>query len=120
VRLLTYADGGTFLEINDFRSGELKVGSFDSAARDIYLTCMEIHTFDQLARKYHEHDIPPEDVRDVLNHFVRNRIMHEENDRYLSLAVARTPEIAARRIRAAWREREAAKAPERLRLPVAV
>jgi ribosomal peptide maturation radical SAM protein 1 len=116
--LLIYEDGGDFLVVRDRRFGPERGASFDEGARDIYLTCTEIHSFDQLARKYRAHGIDDDDLKAALDHFVGERIMHEENGRYLSLAIARTPELAARRIRAAWEART--REPSRhIRLPVA-
>jgi ribosomal peptide maturation radical SAM protein 1 len=103
--LLYYLDGGTFVKVIDRRAGKggaQPVRLLEKRAREIYLDCLEIRTFEQLAAR---HGLAAADQRRRLRAFLDQLVgwglMFAENDRYLSLALAPSPQAAARRIRAA-------------------
>src|SRR5262249_38615281 len=97
--LLTYSDGVDFLLIEDRRFGGLRPGSYAGLERDIYLACLEIRTVSELRRAAAARGVTAPALDSLLSRFVEDRIMFREGDRYLSLAVATEPHIAARRIR---------------------
>jgi len=88
-----------FLLIEDRRFGDLRVGSYQGVERDIYLSCMEIRTLAELRRVAGARVMAAEELGTLLAHFVEDRIMFRDGERYLSLAIATEPHIAARRIR---------------------
>lgn len=96
--LLSYADAGTFLRITDNRQG-LRSSVLTGAARRIYLLCMQITRLDRILEEAKE--MSREEVQDFLDRAVALRLIFREEDEYLSLAVAESPQTAARRIRAA-------------------
>jgi ribosomal peptide maturation radical SAM protein 1 len=98
--LLIYRDGQTYITIDDSRFGNFSTATFEGLERDLYVYCMEIRTFDQIAKRFRATN-SAQAIRDALQLFVDSRIMYSEQDRYLSLALAPTPRIASQRIRAA-------------------
>lgn len=98
-RLLHYRDGGTFLMLRDERHGELRTLTVDGPERDLYLYCSSIRTREQIARELAGR-MRGGDVDDVLAQLVDLALMAREGERYLALAVAATPQHAARRIKA--------------------
>jgi ribosomal peptide maturation radical SAM protein 1 len=103
--LLSYLDGGTFVKVIDRRAGKgapQPVRLLEARAREIYLDCLEIRSFEQIAVRHH---LGAADQRRRLRAFLEKLVgwglMFGENDRYLSLALAPSPQAAARRIRAA-------------------
>ena len=98
--LLIYRDGQTYITIDDSRFGDFSTGTFEGLERDLYVYCLEIRTFDQIAKWFRATN-SEQAIRDALQLFVDSRIMYSEQDRYLSLALAPTPRIASQRIRAA-------------------
>jgi ribosomal peptide maturation radical SAM protein 1 len=97
--LLRYRDGGSFIVIMDERGEQNLEGVFEGLQRDVYMECMEIRSFQQLCRRFPS--ASPEQIREALDMFVQAGLMFPEDDRFLSLAMAPSPEIAARRIRSA-------------------
>lgn len=95
--LLQYQDGRSFLRVEDRRSGYNLV-TFDGLHREIYLACMEARRRDELVA--HFAGVSERDVDEVLGEFVDASLMYREGNRYLSLATASRPAIAARRMRA--------------------
>jgi hypothetical protein len=95
---IIYRDGGTFLHIEDTRSGRRQAGTVEGSAREIYLYCMELRTREQLHRRF-AGQLDDSSVDDMLRAFGEERLMHVEGGRYLSLAVAHSPSAAAARIR---------------------
>lgn len=99
---LEYADGGDFLEITDYR-GKPRRLHLTGPWREIYLACLEIRTAIEIETRFGEpFGIPL--VRDILERCVFERIMFTEQERYLSLASASRPDLAARRIRRSRRK----------------
>jgi len=98
--LLIYRDGGSFLIVEDRRFEDFRQGRFTREERDLYLDCTEIRTFDDLSRRHQKLGLGDVRLREILNRFVAYKIMYTEDDKYLSLAVASQPRIAAQRIRA--------------------
>jgi ribosomal peptide maturation radical SAM protein 1 len=114
VCLLQYRDGGSFIVIEDARFGDFRSGTFTGFQRDLYLYCLEIRTREQMGRRFAGR-ASTADIDDALAQFVEHKIAACEDDRYLALAVAVSPQLAARRIRAAAAEREPGRAePRRL------
>lgn len=101
-RVLYYLDGGTFLEIVDRRSGCRSI-TFREPWRSLYLYCLEIRNHDDLMARFPG---KTEEITDALDWLVAESFMFHESGRYLSLASAPYPHIAAERIRAAEKERE--------------
>jgi len=97
--MLIYRDGQTYITIDDSRFGNFRAATFEGLERDLYVYCMEIRTFDQIAKRFRATN-SEQAIRDALQLFVDDRIMYAEQDRYLSLALAPTPRIASQRIRA--------------------
>ena len=95
--LLRYQDGGSFVSVIDDRQAQHLEGFYDGLARDVFMYCMEIRTFDQIARRFCQAEAT--ELQEVLEKFIDDQIVFHEAGRYLSLAMALTPEIAARRIR---------------------
>jgi len=97
--LLRYRDGGSFLIVDDERHGELRSGVFEGVEREVYLFAMERRTRAQIARRF-QGRADPVRLDAILAQFLEYKIMYSEKEEWLSLAVAVTPEVAARRIRA--------------------
>jgi ribosomal peptide maturation radical SAM protein 1 len=98
-KLLVYRDCVDFLIIEDLRDGELSSGTFEGLYKDVYLECLSTHSLGALAERFP--DASEADLQTVLDFFVEGRLMVREGDRYLSLALATSPRVAAKRIRAA-------------------
>ncbi|MEW6368422.1 MAG: RiPP maturation radical SAM C-methyltransferase [Acidobacteriota bacterium] len=99
---LYYQDGGTFMEIFDRRHGYRSITLIEPW-RSIYLFCMEIRSRESIDGRFAE--AGAEEVTRALRALVAESLMFEEDGQYLSLAVASTPEIAERRISAAFEDR---------------
>ncbi len=99
-QLLLYRDGGSFLIVEDRRFGEFRQGRFSREEREIYLYCTEVRAFADIARRQRKLGLSEEELRGFLNRFVEYKIMFTEDDKYLSLAIATQPRLAAARIRA--------------------
>jgi ribosomal peptide maturation radical SAM protein 1 len=102
-----YHDGGEFLEIVDRRHG-CRTLTLPEPWRSVYLFCMEIRNRDQLNEYFPEYG---SELDSIIERLVDEKVLYREGQRYLSLAVAATPELAARRIRAASRRRPARQGP---------
>ena len=83
---LAYYDGGGFLRIEDFRSGELEVYVFKGIERDVYLAADQITSWNALRERLPH--IPERRLRRELGEMVAAGVMFEEDDCYLSLAIA--------------------------------
>lgn len=120
--LLFYFDGGTFLRVIDRRagrSGAQPVRLLSARSRDIYLYCMEIRSFTEIASRFgFETDDQKRKLRVFLQQLVQWRLMFEEKNQYLSLALASSPQAAARRLRASREQaaRERSTQPATLRV----
>src|SRR5690606_7497217 len=93
---LSYSDGKTFLELVDRRDVP-RILELRGISREIYLYCMEIRREDSIARRFAGR-CSQTMLRKALTTFVAEKLMFEEDGKYLSLAVAPTPRVAARRI----------------------
>ncbi len=94
---LYYHDGGDFLEIVDRRHG-CRTLTLPGHWRSVYLFCMEIQTRSQLDTHFSMAH-PTVALNEILERMVTEKIMYKEDQKYLSLAVAITPALAAKRIR---------------------
>jgi ribosomal peptide maturation radical SAM protein 1 len=100
--VMTYADGGTFLKIVDGRTGSPLNYVLRGTEREVYLHCMEIATRDELIARFTDGSEPSKAaLTESLDRMTAQMLMFSENDKYLSLAPAPYPDLAARRIRAA-------------------
>lgn len=104
---LYYHDGGDFLEIVDRRGGACRTLTFPSSWRLIYLFCMSIRADSAIHDRFGAL-LPRKEIETILDRFVAEKVMFQEGRSYLSLAVATTPAVAARRIRAQvrWHRKE--------------
>lgn len=115
--LLSYRDGASFVVVEDWRTGELRTGSFEGIVRDVFLECTELRTFAEIVRLCEAAGGDADDARTVLDHLVENKVVATEDDRFLTLPIAATPRAAARRIRAAH-TRDSTRQSKRRALPV--
>jgi ribosomal peptide maturation radical SAM protein 1 len=90
--LLTYFDGGTFIRINDRRQ-EWSVVILEGLQRDVYLFCMRIRSRREVGARFGK------EALDTLDSLVEADLVFHEAGRYLSLATASHPRVAAARIR---------------------
>lgn len=95
--LLVYYDGGTFLRLVD-RRVEYEILFLRGALRKIYLFCMEIQPLGRIV-EHLRGEADRGEVLDALGQLVERCLMFEEDGKYLSLATASSPQIAAQRIR---------------------
>jgi ribosomal peptide maturation radical SAM protein 1 len=100
---LAYADGGSFLEVTDYRGTPRRL-HLTGPWREVYLECLEIRTRDQLEARFAA-SLDGAKLGDILERCEAERILFAEDGRYLALACATRPDIAARRIRKARRAR---------------
>jgi ribosomal peptide maturation radical SAM protein 1 len=110
-KLLVYRDCVEFVVIEDRRGGALRSGSFDGIYRELYVECLQARTFEWLRNRFPE--TSEKEIQEALLLFVEDSLMACEGDRYLSLAVATAPHIAAVRIRKARQAEQAVKAGRR-------
>ncbi|MBZ4372559.1 RiPP maturation radical SAM C-methyltransferase [Corallococcus sp. AS-1-6] len=118
--VMTYLDGGTFLRVYDGRAGMPRTLLLRGVERDLYLYCTEIRQRQEIDEAFVETGRASRaQVEQVLAHWLEERILFREGERYLSVAPAFTPQMAARRMHTlhaedqARRERRQAKrAPE--------
>jgi hypothetical protein len=119
--LLVYHDGGTFMRILDRRAGDSgpqPIHLLPARARDLYVHCLEIRSFDALAERFAAGgDEARAKLRAFLSRMVAAGLMFTESDKYLALALAPSPQAAARRLRAAHAENaRGRRGPSRLRV----
>jgi ribosomal peptide maturation radical SAM protein 1 len=100
--MLCYQDGASFITITDERGEDHREGFYDGLARDVYIYCMEIRSLSQIKCRFSDSDSA--ELQEALDLFTHEKLMFHEEGRYLSLAMAVTPEIAARRIRKTYLE----------------
>ena len=94
------ADGHSFLRIVDGRSGSPRSYVLRGVERQIYLRCMDITSRAALVAEFGA-TAGEAAVAEILERLTAQLLMFTENDKYLSLAPAPYPDVAARRIRAA-------------------
>jgi hypothetical protein len=97
--LLYYQDGGSFLVVEDFRSPSFRQGRFNRLERDVYIYCTQVRRLESIIAHATRRNGSESDVKEILAMFVEADIMCVEGDRHLSLAVATSPHLAARRVR---------------------
>lgn len=98
-----YTVAGNDMEITDSRPGILRDRMenirkyvFSGAKKDIYAYCNEIKKFDDIlehVNKGLEVKLGQDDLKKLLDGFIKDQLMLEEDSRYLSLAVARHSEL---------------------------
>jgi ribosomal peptide maturation radical SAM protein 1 len=117
--LLFYQDGGSFLRIQDSRGPAFRTGTFTGMEREIYLFCSEIRSFMAIVQQFaHAYHVSPATIQTVLGGFLQDHLMFAEQHKYLSLAVAPSPQAAARRIRATGQRPEPARSTPHVVLPI--
>jgi len=94
-RHLAYYDGGTFLRIEDHRSGAQRIHTFEGIERELYLAADEIQHLGQLERAFQDR-IDAQQLREIVERFVELKLMYVEEGRCLSLAMAPSPGRQAR------------------------
>ncbi|MFH1132537.1 MAG: RiPP maturation radical SAM C-methyltransferase [Pseudomonadota bacterium] len=94
---LFYADGGGFLEIVD-RRHDYNAFTLEPMWRDVYLYCTQIRSHNRLVENFSK-KYDPLKLQEILDGLTDEKLMFRENGKYLSLAVATTPQAAAKRIR---------------------
>lgn len=84
--ILSYRDGGTFLVIHEQREGkDPMTHRLQGTSREIYLFCERNRSFRRIVQRF---DRQGEDrIRAFLRMMRDKRLLFEENERYLSLAV---------------------------------
>lgn len=95
--LLQYRDGRSFLIITDRRGDRPETVRYEGLDREIYLFCCQIRTEAQIRQRFGLEG-SPEALHRRLAHPLEADLMFHENGRYLSLATACSPDVAARRI----------------------
>jgi ribosomal peptide maturation radical SAM protein 1 len=108
VDALQYSEGPDFLVITDRRTGRSAARYIlDKVEAKIYLECDAGATPEAISRVLAYKGYSVEDVRELLDSLVEERLMYREGNRYLSLAIPQRPRDAKR----------PAMVPERRRLP---
>jgi ribosomal peptide maturation radical SAM protein 1 len=105
--LLFYLDGGAATRVyrTDPGSGQQRcVAVLEGLERAVYMHCHEIRDEKDVVRACSDGtDAAAVRVAAVLSDLAARKLVFEERGKYLSIAPAHTPELAARRIRAAHR-----------------
>ena len=84
--ILGYRDGGDFLMIRERRpEGESATHRLEGVSRKIYLFCERHRSLRRVAERFPE--TPPDRIEVFLRQLTAQRLVFEENGRYLSLAV---------------------------------
>lgn len=90
--LLCYSDGGNFLQIED-RRGRTDGGSvlhvLDGFQREVYLFADEIRPLNAIQERFPGDE---DKLKSLLQYFLENKLMYEEDGHYLSLAMSGSPE----------------------------
>lgn len=98
--LLSYLDGRSYLRIEDRRSGRRVAHTLRNEERLIYLRCSEITNIRELVIEFCGGGGLSEDrLSGFLEWALECKLMFQEDQKYLSLATAHSPQIAARRIK---------------------
>ena len=104
-KALVYLDGGDFLEITDHR-GVSRRFTLSGVWRDVYLECLGTRAFVDLEARF-AGAADAAQLREILDRLVAERVMYAEEGRYLSMAVASRPDLAARRLKGKGKKRTA-------------
>jgi len=102
-KALVYLDGGDFLEITDHR-GVSRRFTLSGVWRDVYLECLGTRAFVDLEARF-AGAADAAQLREILDRLVAERVMYAEEGRYLSMAVASRPDLAARRLKGKGKKR---------------
>lgn len=86
--LLAFSDCRTFLRIDDRRWKHISV-TLEDWARELYLFCDSIRSFDEIKRKFR--NVSKKELRRALRQFYELKIMYSEDDDWLSLAIHASP-----------------------------
>lgn len=84
-RQLVYMDGVTFLKIIDKTTEGTLFHTLNGEGRNLYLYCSTIKSFAEIAAKFAH--IDPEQIKNLLDNLVSMKLVFQEGDRYLSLAL---------------------------------
>jgi ribosomal peptide maturation radical SAM protein 1 len=95
---LFYFDGIEFLEIIDRRNG-FRAITLNAAYREVYLFCMNIRTQRRIVERFCRDPRDDLVIGEMLAALLAEKLLFEEEGKYLALAVAWRPELGARRIR---------------------
>lgn len=98
--LMAYFDGVTFTRIYDARSGSVRSHVLRGIERDLYMFCAQIRTVSEVEEALPAASLAQ--IEDLLGAWEEAGILYREGSRVLALAPAFTPEMAARRISAAY------------------
>lgn len=109
-RIFTYLDGTSYLKLFDVRSGSLRMHVLRGVEREIYMECMQLTPGSELRKRWGKSPEEASSLRTFTNWAKEHNLMYEEDDKFLSLAPAARPDVAAARIRAANARRRTAKA----------
>lgn len=85
--LLSYFDGGTFVQIEDYRGRDDGASTqylLDGIQRDVYLFAEEIRPWHAFREAF---DVEDSELKELLDYFVEHKLMFEEDGHYLSLAM---------------------------------
>ena len=84
--LLTFRDGGSFLDIRqETMEGQVLRHRLKGASRAIYLSCLEINSVEGLTSRFPK--ISAENMSQFLSQMRAKRLIFQEGDEYLALAV---------------------------------
>lgn len=83
--LLKMYDGLTFLKIEDRRYETFDIYILDELERELYLFLHQIKQFSKIQNKFNQ--IPQKQLRILLKEFVDQKLIFEEDNKYLSLAI---------------------------------
>lgn len=95
---LCYYDGGDFVRIASQSVLRDVAYVVRGAERDLYMYIMEIRRFDEIVRHLRG-AMTAEEIQDSLDRLGADHLVFREGNRYLAIAPAHRPEVAARRIR---------------------
>lgn len=92
--ILSYRDGGTFLILKERRRDAAPMNHrVQGTSREIYLYCDTTRSFEQISKRFP--GLGEEKLRPFLSMMVGKKLMYEERDHYLSLAVPAHPRPAS-------------------------
>ncbi len=85
-----YLDCRDFLRIEDHRDGSRSV-TLEGYARELYLFCDSIRNWQEIKKRFAKNSIA--DVKKTLRDLVKLKVMYQEEDDYLSLAIKSSNEF---------------------------
>jgi hypothetical protein len=87
---LLYRDGGTFLRVEDHRSGTLELYFMNDWERGVYLAGDQITSWPALKRQFAHVD--EQELKTFLEFCIENKLIFTEDEFYLSLAITARPD----------------------------